>query len=253
MTSSTKGRTIWEILTGKKKQPITPMELRFHNPLGAKVGCVVEFEHEAELQGIGFVIEKIVVYETRIGTKKFFHTDYCLKGVALDREKPIRFRLRLMDDEDATNELGCKLQLLQAYHEMPFDQGLYDLCVANGDNDPAFDEGGEKTFKVNYDDEGQELEVPRRYWRIGGEQLGPYEAWVTTLKDEDGNGTVEESELEKSRLSYFDFYRLTQDEGEQEVLEYLTIELNNLELPKSQRTFTLWRGPEIQAFQVRLT
>ena len=248
--SEQKGRTIWDIITGKKKQEKNkPLELRLHNPLGAKVGCVVNFDHEAELKGIGFVIEKIIVYETRVANEKYYHTDYCLRGVSLDRDKPIRFRLRLMDDEDATNELGCRLQLLQPYYELPYDEGLRDLCMANGDND-ATDEAGEKTFKVNKDDVGNDLEEARRYWRIGGQELGPYEAYTTTLKDKDGDGKVDESELEHGQLTYWDFSRITEDEGEQEITEFLTIELNNSELPLKQRTFTMWRGPEVQAFQV---
>jgi hypothetical protein len=244
MASEAKGRTILDILLGRNKPDKRPTELKYHNPLGLKVGSIVEFDHEEELKGIGFSVERIIVYETKVGGDKFFHVDYCLKGISTTASKPLRFRLRLMEDEDATNEVGCILQLLQVFYELPFDQGLVDMLNANGDHDDKYDEPGETTFKVNYDDQGKELETPRRYWRIEGVP-NAYKASVSDMKDDDKSGSVSEDEVKRYSVTYWDFSRLTEDDGDQEMTEYLTAELKD-------KTITVLRGPEVKAFQVHV-
>lgn len=232
--SKEKGRTLWEILTGRNKRDLTPLELQYHNPLGARVGNTVSFEHEPEISGINFVIEKLSVYETRIKSRKFFHTDYHLKGLALGMDKPLRFRLRLVPDEDETNKLGSKVQLLQLYDEMEWDEGFHNGVLCN--------DSGE--FHVNYDDEGRELAEARKYWRVE-DVLDPYNARVTVLCDLDGNGTIEDDELERLNVTYWDYHRMTKDENQQEKLEFLTIEMDD-----KTRYFTFLRGTEVAAFQI---
>jgi len=228
------GRSLFEILTGRNKRDMTPLELQYHNPLEAKVGCTVSFEHEPDIQGINFVIEKISVYETRIGTKKFYHTDYHLKGISLDVDTYIRMRLRVIPDENVTNELGCKVQLLYLYHEMSWDEPFYEEVLG----DPT----GE--FWVNHDDDGNELEEPRKYWRVE-DVRDPYTARLTILHDTDGDGTIDDDELEHFTMIYWDYSRLTDDENEQEITEFLTIEME-----EETKWFTFLRGTDILPSQI---
>lgn len=228
-----KGRTIFDLLMGRNKRDMTPLELQYHNPLGAKVGNTVSFDHEPELGGINFVIEKISVYETRVGLRKFYHCDYHLKGLSLGMQRPLRYRLRLIPDEDAMNKIGSRLQLLELYDEMPWDEGFYGVV-----NSPT----GE--FHVNYDDEGNELSEANVYWRVE-DVTDPYQARLTILKDEDGNGAIEESELERLNVTYWDFHRDTTDNNDQKVREFLTIEMDD-----TSKYFTFLRGTEIDAFQI---
>lgn len=229
-----KGRTIFDIITGNNQKDLTPLELQYHNPLKAKVGNTVSFDHEPDIKDINFVIEKISVYETKIGNRKFYHTDYHLRGIALEMDKPLRYRLRLSPDEDENNAIGCKLLLLNLYDEMEWDQSFFE--------DTLGDPSGE--FWVKKDDSGQPLEEPRIYWRIN-DVVDSYHARQTILSDKDGDGTVEESELERHNIEYWDYSRMTKNAEDQDYLETLVVEMND-----KTRYFTFLRGIELQAFQV---
>lgn len=231
-----RGRTLFEILTGRNQRDMTPLELQYHNPLEAKVGCTVCFDHEPDITDINFVIEKISVYETKIGRQKFYHTDYHLKGISLDVDNYIRMRLRVIPDEDSVNKLGCRIQLLYLYDQMEYDQGFHEGVLG----DPS------GIFQVNYDDEGNELPdgSERQYARVGG-NTHPYHARLTLLEDKDGNATIEENELEHSSATYWEYARNTDDENGQPFDEFLTIEMDD-----ETGYFTFFRGREIEPFQV---
>lgn len=230
-----KGRTLWDILTGRNKRDLTPLELQYHNPLGAKVGSKISFDYESDLKDLNLIVEKLSIYETKIKERKFFNTDYHLCGIMLQRDRPLRLRLRLIPDEDETNKLGCKIQLLRLFDEMEWNEEFHDNVLCN--------ESG--IFDQNFDDEGNELTEPRRYWRVE-DVLDPYHARVTVLCDKDGNGTIEESEIERLDVTYWDYHRNTNDPAtEQEFTEVVTIEMND-----KSHYFTFFRGHEIEAFQV---
>lgn len=229
-----KGRTLWEILSGRNKRDLTPLELQYHNPLGARVGNTVSFDNEPELKGINFVIEKLSVYETKVKARKFYHTDYHLKGLSLGMEKPLRFRLRLIPDEDETNKLGSKIQLLNLYDSAEWDEGLFGAL--NSDS-------GE--FWVQQDDNGVALAEPRKYWRID-DVLDPYKARVTILADKDGDGKIDDHELERADVTYWDYHRdTTNPDNGLEYREYLTVEMND-----TSRYFTFLRGRYVESSQI---
>lgn len=248
MTSADgKGRTLWEILTGRNQRDMTPLELQYHNPLSAKIGCTVTFDHEPTIVGINFVIEKIAVFETKIERcrKRFFHTDYHLRGTSLDTDGYLRMRLRVIPDENAENEIGCFVRLLYLFKEVPWDESLYNMLCENGDHDDTWDESGEVTFKVNYDDEGNELEEPHRYWRIE-DVPDPFTSRVTLLHDADKNGTVDDDELEHYDVECWDFARDTKDlETEETFTEFLCAEMD-----VETHYFTFLRGTDIKPFQI---
>lgn len=229
---SPKGRTLFEILTGRNKRDMTPLELQCYNPLGAKVGNTISFDHQPDIGGINFYVERISVYETRVVGKKFYHTDYHLKELSLGMEKPLRFRLRLIADSDSVDPLGCSIQLLSIYNEMGWNEGLYTSV-----NDTS----GE--FEVDHDDFGDELEVPRKYWRIEG-VVDPYYSRTTILKD-DGDESASEEELERINIVYWDFHRDTEDHNDQKITEFLTIEMN-----EKTKLFVFLRGTEVHASQI---
>lgn len=225
------GRTLYEILTGQNKPKA--MELRYYNPLQAKVGCTVSFQYEPTLAGINFVIEKITVYETKIGKKKFYHTDYHCKGTTVAMEGFLRFRLRLTPDQDANNILGCRIQVLHLYDEMPYDEDFYNGVLCNES----------KILEVNQDDEGKPLEVPRRYWRVE-DVFDPYHAVASTLKDTNNDGKIDESEVEEEKTTYWDYARDTEDENGGKYTEFLYVEMS------PRKYFTFLRGREVLAEDV---
>ena len=231
MPESKRGRTLFEILTGRN--PAKPLELQYHNPLQAKVGCTVAFEHEPDIAGINFVVEGISVYDTKVGSQNFYHTDYQLKGISLDHSAPVRQRLRLIIDDNASG--GQRLQLLYLYHEMEYNEDLRKIL-----GDPT----GE--FPVNEDDEGNALEEPRKYWRVE-DVLDPYNARVTVLRDVDGDGKIDDEELERKDVVYWDFSRMTDDAAGNEIKEFLTIEMD-----KGTGYFKFLRGTEVLPTQIQL-
>ena len=254
---SATGRTLFEILMGINQQDMTPLEFQYHNPLRAKVDQTITLDHEEGLSGINFVIEKIVVYKTVVTaggkTKDFYHTDYLLKGVTFEHDAPIRMRLRLLPDEDSMNELGCKLQLLHLYHEEPYNEDLITYLNRPEFFDPESGELTDVCFVINHDKEGNELEDPQMFWRVDGFDSNgnltldiPYEAQVTVLVDDDGNGTIEDDELEHYNVRYWDYHRqYTDPDSEKEVVEYLHAEVDN-----DTGNITMFRGTEIHASQI---
>lgn len=231
-----KGRTLWDIITGRNKSDLTPLELQYHNPLRAKVGCVITFENEANLSGINFVIEKISIYETKIKESKFYHTDYHLKGIALEMDQPLRIRLRLVPDNDETNDLQCKLHVLSHSDEFGWNEEFYNNVLLNED----------KEFLINVDAEGNPLQERICYWRID-DVADAYQARVTLLSDKDGDGTIDQEELERSNISYWDYHRDTVDVDGIEFCECLWVEMD-----KASKYFTIFTSHEVLASQVTL-
>lgn len=233
LSANGKGRTVWEIIMGLNVKDMTPLELQYHNPLKASIGVSVSFAHDINLSGNNFFLEAIEVYETKIGKKKFYATDYLLKAVTLSETKPIRLRLRITPDPDA--ETGHRYQLYKLYQEMEWDQSFYDGVLNSGSGD----------FLINNDDDGNELEKPLQYFRVGN-VIDPYCAKKTAMKDENKSGTIDDDELEHSKVTYWDYSReLVDPVTEQKSIEYLDVEMDD-----ATKYFTFYRGADILAYQI---
>lgn len=235
------GRTLWEIITGANKKKMGPIEFQYHNPFNIKVGNSVTFQHDLKLGGINFFVEAIQVDKTKFDTssKTFTDTEYVLKGLALGMTKPKRVRLRVSPWEDSADpKFPYKINVLELYHQQDWDQGLFDYL-----NKPQ-----DGIFQINEDDDGKPLDVPRQYWRVE-DAVDSYNLFRTILKDQDNNGTVEENELTHEELSFWDFSRMTEDENdpEQKIEEFINVEMN-----KDTKYFTMFRGKEVQPFQVSI-
>ena len=227
-----KGRTLWQILTGSNKKDMKPLELKYHNPLQAKVGMNITFSHESDWQGVNFVIEQIDVYQTEIGQKKFYHTDYVLKGVSLKEDQPIRVRLRLEPDDNSFNKLGCKVQVLKMIDGFSWDEGFYNEVLCHESDE----------FVINNGDDNDEA----RYARVDGVH-DPYFATVTVLIDTDGDGTVEDEELEHYNTEYWDYQRTVLGEYSDESQEYLWVEKDD-----NTGYFSLYLGGEVNPDQIMI-
>lgn len=230
------GRTLWERLTGQNEPDTTPMELKYHNPLKTEVGRTVCLKNDPDLSDVNFQIEKISVYETKLGYKKFCHTDYHLRGVSLESDGYIRLRLRFIEDDSVVNSIGHRVQLLYLYDEFQYDEGFHKEVLGH--------ESGE--FLVHHDDDGNELEVLRQYWRID-DVMAPYSCKMTILQDVNEDGDVEEDEIECHDVTYWDYSRLTEDEYHHEFTEFLTIEMDN-----ETGYFIFFRGTEIISSQIEV-
>jgi hypothetical protein len=242
-----KGRTILEMLTGQNKKDLTPQEFQFHNPLQAKIGCSVSVSYEAELAGYNFFVETIAVGETTIGDKKFHHTDYNLRATVIGKDKPIRLKLRLIPDEDSSNEIGHTIQVLRPYLEFG-----WKFADENNFLDVLADEEG--VFKILTDLDGNQIEEDAQptYWRVD-DVRDPYKCRVTVLKDTDGDGIVTKDELRHADFLIWDYSRDTTDETtKQSYREFLNVE-EEVEYKDGDPQcvwFTVLMGRAVEAFQV---
>jgi len=229
-SANVRGRTLFEILTGRNYRDMNPLLLKYHNPIQAKIGCTIAFEHEPEISGINFVVEDISVYKTSVGSKDFFHTDYHLTGISLDHD-PVCLRLRLFSDDESDN--GIRVQLLYLYNEMEYDEKFHKDRLGN----PI----GE--IHVTQDDEGNTLEEPRKYWRVE-DVIDPYNSSLILLRDI-VDGTIDDEELERKDVVYWEYYRLTDDAAGNEITEFLTVEMD-----KSTGHFMFFRGTSVISSQI---
>lgn len=233
-----KGRTIFQILTAQNKRDMTAQELQYHNPLKAKIGCSVSFNHQVELAGLNFFIQAIHVFETKIDNKKYYHTDYILRATVLGGAEPVKLKLRLVPDEDASSELGHKIQVLENYYQMGLEEA--DKCNLR-------EVLADEVFQIYQDDNGNPYDETDRptYWRVDDVKL-PYQSTVTILKDIDGDGSVQSDELEHLKVTYWDYHRNTVDpETEQEFTEYLSVEED-----EETNFFSFFRGRDVEPFQI---
>jgi len=248
-----KGRTLFEMLTGRNKRDMTAQELQVHNPLQAKVGWSVSVSYDPELSGYNFFVETIWVWETKIGgtpttlPKTFYHTDYNLEATAVGHDKPIRIKLRLIPDEDSSNELGHKIQVLRPYMEFG-----WKFAEENNFLDVLADEEG--VFKILADRDGNPIDesVQPTYWRVD-DVRDPYKCRVTVLKDLDGDGSVQKDELEYADYLVWDYHRDTTDPDTKQVYrEFLNVE-EELEYEDGETRciwFTIYTGREVEPYQV---
>ncbi len=248
-----KGRTLFEMLAGRNKRDMTAQELQVHNPLQAKVGWSVSVNHEADLSGHSFFVETIWVWETEIGgtpttlPRKFYHTDYNLKATAVGQDKPIRIKLRLIPDDNSSNELGHKIQVLRPY----MDFG-WKFAEENNFTDVLAEEEG--VFRILADRDGNPIDENERptYWRVD-DVRDPYKCRVTVLRDLDGDGSVQKDELEYSDYLVWDYHRDTTDPATKQMYrEFLNVE-EEVEYEDGEPRciwFTIYTGREVQSFQV---
>lgn len=220
------GRTLWQRLTGQNVKDETSLELKSYNPIDAKIGSCISFDHDLELRGKFFRILSIENYVTHIGSKDFDHTDYLLK------HDETRLRLRVVPTSNESK--GYRLELYSYYDEVSWDQGFWDILESDSHD-----------FLVNEDDNGNSLEVPLQYWRVN-DAVEPYLSTKTVMVDKNNDDKVDDTEVRKESVNYWDYSRETVDSLTQlPVVEYILVEMNN-----DTKYFSLYRGRKIDNFQL---
>lgn len=220
-----KGRTLWEMLMAKLHGPV---ELHYHNPLKAKVGSSIMID-DIDLRDDNFFIQEIRQYQRTIDNRPFFFVDYVLLARPLHGEDMwVRLRLHPVDGRQAAAGLRHTALLLRLYDEMAYDEGLYKVVT-------------DTTRKFEVIDNGQ---VTEEYWRIN-DVTSSYKAKVAVIKDENKDGQVEEDEVDKIELEYWDYWRDTTDEVGQPLRQYLFVEMNT-----DNGWFQIWRGQEMDPQKV---
>ena len=201
-----KGKTLWEMLSAKVHGPV---ELHYYNPLKAKVGSAIMI-NEIELREESFFIKEIRQYKRTVNGRPFLFVDYMLLARPLHgADIWVRLRLNPVDDPEAAAGVTHTALLLRLYDEMAYDEGLHKVVT-------------DTTKKFEVIENGQ---VTEEYWRIN-DVISSFKAQVAVIKDENKDGQVDEEEVDKVELEYWDYWRNTTDAFGQPVRQYLFVEMN---------------------------
>jgi hypothetical protein len=220
-----KGKTMWEMLMAKLHGPV---ESHYYNPLQAKIGSSLLID-VIDLRDDNFFIKEIRQYKRTIDNRTFLFVDYVLLARPLHGEDIwVRLRLNPVEDPEAAAGLTHTALLLRLYDEMAYDEGLYKVVT-------------DTTRKFEVIENGQ---VTEEYWRIN-DVTSSYKAKVSVLKDENKDGRLDEDEVEKMELEYWDYWRDTTDEVGQPLRQYLFVEMNS-----ANGWFQIWRGHELDPQKV---
>lgn len=214
-----KGKTLWEMLLEKFEGPL---ELKYYNPLKAKIGTFITFD-EIDYQDVQFRVQEIVEYKRKIGRQEFLSVDYQLLGRPLGKDD-IEARLRLVPVEypDRSGGQTHTALLLHLDDEMDYSEDFHGVVTSDTGEFEVHEEGGETTTFYRINDLRQ-----------------PYHARVTVLRDLDGDQKAERNEVDQRELDYWDYYRQLPGEGPPR-LEFLFVEMD-----RETGWFQIWRGGEI--------
>jgi len=209
--------TLWDKLT-KKKKPEVVVENTIYNPFGVRINDSVKI-NTIDLEKENFVFNAIRQVNRSINGVNHSFADYDLGP---QREQPLRIRLVPMENPDS--KLTHDALLLSKIGE----------CVYNKE----FHEG--LSFEAN---EGVFEEGETKYWRVNDLQK-PWLAKTVTLQDLDHSGKVDLNEATKGALTYWDFWRETEGEGEDKIVEFYIVEMDQ------DGYFTFWVGQQIDPLRI---
>jgi hypothetical protein len=222
----TRGTTLWQMLVDTIRGPA---ELRFYNPLKARIGTSLTI-NELDLKEHNFFVKEIREYRRTIGSQEFLFTDYVLLSRPLEGED-VWLRLRLIPIEHAPDTgagLTHHVLVLRKYDEMAYSDDFYKVVT-------------DTTKKFEVSESGK---ITEEYWRVNDVQ-DSYKAEVSILKDTDQNKRVDRDEIDKAKIEYWDYWREVKNEGGVPVREYIFVEMD-----RDSGWFQLWHGRETDTQQI---
>lgn len=203
-------RTLLEVLRDWRVKQVD-----FFNPIGVKVGGIILL-NTVDLSGYNFVVQSINEY-TANGLK---FVDYLLIARPLI-EDPITVKLRVNPNDEHLDIL-----VLRSDTAEPYNKGLHNVLRENTG-----------MFEIG---EGGETQT---FYRIG-EVKTEFKATIRYLKDENGDGKIEASEVKTTKVDLWDFIREVNHDGVTEN-EFLFVEMVTLD-----GWFEIWRGFAVDASSV---
>ena len=216
----TRGRTLWEILLDKFSGP---SELRYYNPLKARVGVSMTID-TVELRDLNFFLQEIREYKRRIGPQEYTFVDYSLLARPLHGDD-VALRLRLNPIADTQRSGGREYHVLMLRLDDEFEYSADFEKLLN-------DKSG--LFQIR-----QDGVVKEEFERLHGLR-SPYQATVSYLRDINQNHHIERDEIDTLELKYWDFSRGIKDEAGQPLDEYLFVEMDG-----ETGWIQIWRGGEL--------
>lgn len=213
-----KGQTAWEKFVGLFGD--SKKSCAIFNPMKVDVGKYIWLD-VLDYRDIQLRVVSISEYTRTIAGEVFRFTDYYVKDTAGAIKLILRYNP--MDNPLPGSPQTNNVLLLTLYDEL----------------------GYSKEFREVLDDTTRQFEVregdvvTETYWRVNDVQ-DPYTATVATVTAEAPDN------LTSHEVTYWDYWRDTEDEAKQKVLEFLFIEMDN-----GYGCFQLWKGQEIDPYAVK--
>lgn len=220
-----KGRTAWEILTGKNKPKVPAQDGLEINPLEVKLGGSVTV-NTAEYGRNLFTVSEIWSWDRKINGKVHPMTDYFLSSADTN------LLLRIFPRNEQNADVNYHVLAMTQYY--PTTDGPLGWCKESPDIlAAADDESGEF-----YNHKGEDNE--ETYWRVGGKIAIPCSVRIFTPN----------TEQNVVPYTLWDFSRETLDIADQKMIQFLYVQLSGKFIdPKTvnggDRTIIMYRGEEV--------
>lgn len=218
--------TLWEMLkrkvSGEEEEQVVPVEFQFYNPLQLRIDDVMKIDiidGGEDLSPLNFPLRQIRAVNRQIGEREFPFVDYDVVSQSLETDQEIRMRVRLLPMEDPDTVMTHNVILFKKLAEFGYDKGFH-----------------ENLNTLDQIDEHEAFEAS--YWRPEGIR-DPYVGETAYLRDEDSDGTVEEHEVRRGELTYWDFHRETED-ASGKFIEWYMVEMDE------NGFFEIWVGREVR-------
>jgi len=224
MDASTKGKTIWEMLTERLHKGGNGAGIAFANPLDLRVGSAVDvpYSNGAELAGYDFSAKEIREYTRRIGGQEFRFTDYVLQGVnkkSFRAEDVLAVRLRAVPNQAGAHDT----LLLKLEDEFEFTEDFLQVVK---------DTTG--IFEITDDKTG----AKETFTRIN-ELRTSYEAAVLVVSETTPDGKTAPGKASPVKMEYWDYWRDAEIGEGKTAKEFVFVEMNS-----DTGWFQIWHGRE---------
>lgn len=201
------GRTLWERLAGQNK-PVAN-EDKYHNPLKARCGNTFHIDLLDYRQNFYRLTGWDIIDRNTGVLMADYHLETSVYGTG--DTKSLTLRTVPRSGKTGAGKLDYQIVALTLFYECGWNDDSR-TGIMDGVNDKA----GEFVINAGTADE-------RKYWRLNG--LKSLEnATVTSLKDDSGDGIIQDQEITTSNIEMWGFSRTTVDEAGQEVNEYLYVQ-----------------------------
>jgi len=210
--------TLWEMLTKKSKPAV---EFKFYNPLKMKIGNSIKIDI-LDFEKFNFTIQTLREVKRIVDNENFLFADYAILARPLDGDSVSR-RLRLMPMEHSDGNLTHKVLLLNKIAECEYDKNFHEGL----------------SYEQN---QGIFTEADATYWRVD-DVKNEWNATTVTLQDIDNNGRLPPNEIKHGKLTYWDFWRQTEIDGNS-LIEFYFVEMDQ------NGFFEFWVGSEINPTRV---
>lgn len=239
--------TLWEMMTEKFKKQES-VESQFYNPYKIKVGSFFKIDN-IDYEDYNFEMVALREVKRPLPDGDRFICDYDLLARDSDgNEVPLRLRLVPIDNPDG--EMDHHAILLHRVDEFGYDEDWHKSLAEPWEN-PDTNENEYTMFLNVVDADGNIVEengqpVQDQFWRVN-DVTTEWEAETALIRDKDNDGQVEESEVDRHKTWYWDYWRQTVVD-EVETMEFYIIEMDG-----DSGYFELWRGFQIDPARIMIS